>query len=205
MRFFQSSVFKPGVLVWVMNRGECRGFGLRVAAALLAWSVAMTALAETIPLRSAELRVEENTVVFNADYGLSLTPSLEEAVERGVPLYFILEWKVTYPRWYWFDKTALTGNIQYRLSYLPLTRQYRLSTGLLSQDVASIEEAERLIGRITSRPLFDRDALEEEQRYTFAVRLQLDTERMPKPFQVTALGSRDWNLASSWYTLDFRP
>lgn len=161
--------------------------------------------AGTIPLRSAELRVEENAVVFNADYEISLTSSLEEAAERGVPLHFVLEWKVTRSRWYWFDKTVLTGDTQYRLSYLPLTRQYRLSIGLLSQDVASIDEAERLIGRITSRPLFDRDVLEEGQLYTFAVRLRLDTERMPKPFQVTALGSRDWNLTSSWYTLDFRP
>ncbi|MCL2309008.1 MAG: DUF4390 domain-containing protein [Proteobacteria bacterium] len=191
----------------------CRGLGSRAivsclancAAVLLVWGTTFAALAETIPLHSAELRVEESAVVFNADYELSLTPSLEEAVERGVPLYFVLEWKVTYPRWYWFDKTVLTGDAQYRLSYLPLTRQYRLSTGLLSQDVASIKEAERLIGKITSRPLFDRDALEEEQRYTFAVRLRLDTERMPKPFQITALGSRDWNLASSWFTLDFRP
>ncbi|MDR2244070.1 MAG: DUF4390 domain-containing protein [Burkholderiales bacterium] len=204
MTFFLSSVFAP-----VIGRGLRRGFGLRVivngVVVLLAWSLAFAVFAETIPLRSAELRVEEDSVVFNADYGLSLTPSLEEAVERGVPLYFVFEWKVTYPRWYWFDKTVLTGSTQHRLSYLPLTRQYRLSTGLLSQDVASIEEAERLIGRINSRPLFDRNALEEGQRYTFAVRLRLDTERMPKPFQITALGSRDWNLASSWLTLDFRP
>ncbi|MDR0771108.1 MAG: DUF4390 domain-containing protein [Burkholderiales bacterium] len=201
MRFFQSSVLEPGA----GDSGWCRGFAVRVMVLLLAWGVAATGLAETIPLRSAELRVEESAVVFSADYGLSFTPSLEEAAERGIPLHFVLEWKVTYPRWYWFDKTVLTGDTRYRLSYLPLTRQYRLSTGLLSQDVASIGEAERLIGRVTSRPLFDRDALEEGQRYTFAVRLRLDTERMPKPFQITALGSRDWNLASPWHTLDFRP
>lgn len=183
----------------------CRGVGARVAVALLAWGIAATGLAETIPLHSAELRVEDNAVVFSADYGLNLTPSLEEAAESGVPLYFVLEWKVSYSRWYWFDKTVRTGDIQYRLSYLPLTRQYRLSTGLLSQDVATVDEAERLIGRITSRPLFSRDGLDEDRRYTFAVRLRLDIERMPKPFQITSLGSRDWNLASSWFTLDFRP
>ncbi|MDR2710562.1 MAG: DUF4390 domain-containing protein [Burkholderiales bacterium] len=201
--------FLPGALIspfGALRRGLCARLRAGLCSVmLLTLGAASAALAETIPLHSAELRVEEKAVVFSADYGLNLTPLLEEAVERGVPLYFVLEWKVTHPRWYWFDKTVLTGNIQYRLSYLPLTRQYRLSTGLLSQDVASIAEAERLIGRVTSRPLFDRDKLEEDQRYTFAVRLRLDPEQMPKPFQITSMGSRDWNLASSWFTLDFRP
>jgi hypothetical protein len=193
------------VSVKAAHQKTTRRPGLCAVVALLVWSLVSVAFAVMIPLNDAQLRVEEETVVFSADYELSLTPVIGEAVERGVPLYFIFEWKVSYPRWYWFDRTVLMGNTSYRLSYLPLAQQYRLSTGLFSQDVASIKEAERLIGRIVSRSLFGRNELEEGQRYSFSARLRLDIERMPKPFQITVLGSRDWNLSSSWYTCDFQP
>jgi hypothetical protein len=41
--------------------------------------------------------------------------------------------------------------------------------------------------------------------YTAAVRLRLDTSLLPKPLQINALGSRDWNLSSDWYRWTFRP
>ena len=41
-------------------------------------------------------------------FALSLSPQLEDAVNKGVPLYFLVEFELLRPRWYWWDeRTAL--------------------------------------------------------------------------------------------------
>ncbi|MND05560.1 hypothetical protein D3C83_264280 [compost metagenome] len=35
--------------------------------------------------------------------------------------------------------------------------------------------------------------------YVAEVRLRLDTSQLPRPFQVSAVGSRDWSVSSDWY------
>ena len=41
------------------------------------------------------------------------------------------------------------------------------------------------------------------QRYDVWVRMRLDSGRLPKPFQMTAMTNRDWNPQSEWKRFDF--
>jgi len=130
---------------------------------------------------------------------------LEEALQRGVALYYALDFELSRPRWYWFDERVSTLQINYRVHYLPLTRQYRLSSGLYTQDVAGLDDIVRLLSRVRGRPVLDRNALHRGDRYEAAVRLRLDANQLPKPFQVSALASRDWTLESDWQRWVFVP
>jgi hypothetical protein len=94
---------------------------------------------------------------------------------------------------------------QYRVSYLPLTRQYRVASGLLSQTFDSLAEVERLIGRVNSRTIAHVSELEKGARYDVIVRLRLDANQLPKPFQVNALASREWQLASESRRIPLTP
>ena len=159
--------------------------------------------ADTIAVQSAEVRVEEDGYFLNAEFELTINSTLEEALQKGVALYFVLEFQVTRPRWYWFDDSVLTYSTQYRISYTPLTRQYRVASGLLGQNFDSIEDVQRLLSRVTSRQIARRDQLPRGLRLEAAVRLRLDVNQLPKPFQVNALASRDWTLQSEWYRWSF--
>ena len=75
-------------------------------------------------------------------------PRLEEVVANGVPLYFRVEFELARRRWYWFDETTAVRRLQVRLSYHALSRQYRLSTGLLQQNFATLEEALNVLRRV---------------------------------------------------------
>ena len=162
--------------------------------------------ADTIPARSAELRLEEDQYVLDADFDLTLNQTLEEAIMRGVPLYFVVEFELRRPRWLWFDDPIAYHAINYRLSYNALTRQYRLSSGsAFFQNLVTIEEAQRLISRVRGRAVVEKSALVKGTRYEAAVRLRLDTTQLPKPFQISALTSRDWNLQSEWVRWSFTP
>lgn len=171
---------------------------------LMAW--APFARADTIAARSAELRLEEDRYVLEADFELVLNATLEEAIVRGVPLYFVVEFELQRPRWFWIDDTVVSNTLSYRLSYNALTRQYRLSTGgAFYQNLPTLEEAQRLISRVRGRSVIDKSALFKGVRYEAAVRLRLDTTQLPKPFQISALTSRDWSLQSDWVRWNFTP
>ena len=182
-----------------------RVLALGAALAVATLLPAGRARADTIPVRSAELRVEEGEVLLNADFDLSLNPTLEEALNRGIPLYFVLEVEIARPRWYWLDEKVLAASTTWRVSYAPIAQHYRVSTGLIAQPLATIDEVQRLIGRVTSRPIARASDLARGVRYDAAVRLRLDVAQLPKPFQVDALASRDWQLASDWRSFPFTP
>ncbi len=181
-------------------------FALLAALAAVCWLAAPApASADTIPVKAAELRIEEGEVLLNAEFEFSLNPTLEDALEKGIPLYFALDFELTRGRWYWLDEKVAQTALVYRVSYNALTRQYRVASGLLTQTFNSLEEVERFIGRITSRRVAAADALTKGAKYDAAVRLRLDVNQLPKPFQVNALASREWTLASDWQRWSFTP
>lgn len=134
-----------------------------------------------------------------------LNPRLEEVVSRGVPLYFVAEFELTRPRWYWFDEELATRTLTYRLSYHALTRQYRLATGALYQNFPTLESALKTISRVRSWTVAERGVLKAGVDYQARLRFRLDLAQMPKPFQVSAIGDRDWKLATEWLRWTYVP
>ena len=161
--------------------------------------------ADEIEIPDARLSATEDGVVLSADFTFDLTPRLAEVVTNGVPLYFVVEFELTRPRWYWFDDKAAAKRIQLRLSYHPLSRQYRLSTGVLQQNYGSLEEALNVLRRVRNWLVVERTAVLADANYEAAVRMRLDVTLLPKPFQLSAITSRDLTLESSWKRFAFRP
>ena len=175
--------------------------GARCGALCIGWLVLLAAApawADEIEVRAAELRAVEDGLLLDADFAFELTPRLSEVVANGVPLYFRVDFELTRRRWYWFDDTAAARRLQLRLSYHALSRQYRLSTGLLQQSFATLDEALNVLRRIRSWLVVDRTVSFADADYEAAVRMRLDTSLLPKPFQLSALTSRELQLDSPW-------
>jgi hypothetical protein len=170
-----------------------------------AWLAPAVARADAIGVKSAELVAEEDGYYLNAEFDFTLNPTLDEALQKGVPLYFVQEFELVRPRWYWLDEKVATSTTQYRVSYNALTRQYRAQSGLLGQTFDTVEELERFLSRITAREVARRDQLVKGVRYEAFVRLRLDVNQLPKPFQVSALASREWTLQSEWHRWSYTP
>jgi Domain of unknown function (DUF4390) len=172
--------------------------GIALCAGLVALLLLQPARANEIDVRAAELRAVEDGLMLDADFDFELTPRLAEVVAGGVPLYFRVDFELTRRRWYWFDETAASTRLQARLSYHALSRQYRLSTGALQQSFATLEEALNVLKHLRSWLVVDRTVTFSDADYEAAVRMRLDTTMLPKPFQVSALTSRDLQLESHW-------
>ena len=152
---------------------------------------AFAAEAGSIEPKRAALTPGEDGYTLSAEFALDLGNRLEDAVARGVPLYFNLEFVLERSRKYWVNEHVTSRSLTYRLAYSSLTRQYRLTTGNLHQNFGSLEEALRVVGRIAALPVLDKDALKAGESYEAAVRLALDRSQLPKPFQVDAITDRD--------------
>lgn len=164
---------------------------------------ALSASAGGIDIRNQQLLpAEEGGYALSSDFRIDFNARLEEAVARGVPLTFVLEFELERPRWYWSDDLVASKRQTWRLSYHALTRQYRLSTGSLHQSFNNLENALLALSHIRNWLVVDNN-LNPGERYQATLRLRLDISQLPKPFQVSAFTNRDWNLDSEWVRWKF--
>ncbi|CAM3692187.1 DUF4390 domain-containing protein [Polynucleobacter brandtiae] len=164
-----------------------------------------TASAEGIKLKALELERVENDWLLNTAFQVELTPGLEDAVQKGVVLYFQTEFDLTRARWYWFDERPALAQRQTRLSYQPITQQYRIASEGFTFSAKTIFEALQAVGTIGGWKVIDNNQIDSSKSYIAAVRMSLDLSKLPKPFQVNALNNRDWNISSDWVRVPFLP
>jgi hypothetical protein len=181
--------------------GRLRVIAFALAAAMFAPPV----LAEGISVRSATLEPSDDGWNVEGEFDVQFSQRLEEAVNRGVPLYFVVEFELSRPRWYWFDEKPVVLSQTYKITYTPLLRQYRLSMGNTYQNFTRFDEVTRVLSRLRGWHVADKGALKKDQVYQAAVRMRLDTAQLPKPFQLNAIASRDWTLASDWHRWTITP
>jgi hypothetical protein len=155
---------------------------------------AFCAHAASIEPVKASVFATEDGYALSADFAIDLGLRVEDTVSHGVPLYFNLELEVTRPRRYWIDEHILSHALTYRLSYNALTRQFRLSTGGLHRSFDTLSDALRAMGRIAALPIADKNTFKTGEHYEMALRLALDHSQLPKPFQIDAIASRDWQI-----------
>jgi len=184
------------------------GLARRIAATLLFFAFSLFSLAAgagEIKVKQAELVAGEEAWLVNAEFAIALGQRLEEVIDRGVPLYFVAEFALTKPRWYWADEHVAGKSQTWRLAYNALTRQYRLSAGALHQNFATLEEALGVLARLRDWPVADKAALKSGESYSAALRLKLDLTQLPKPLQVDAIGSKGWNIKAEIRRWNFTP
>ena len=182
----------PGHWMWLL------------AICVLAAVVAPTsARAEGATITAAKLDASEDGYQVDADIQLQVTAALQEAVRKGVPLYFVVEFELSRGRWYWFDQSLTSASRERRISYAPLTDQYRISYSGISQNVSSFDDVRRALSRVRSWSVIEKGRLKAGEKYDAALRFRLDTSQLPKPFQLNVIASKEWNLSTDWYRWTF--
>ena len=152
-----------------------------------------SAQAQSVELKSLKLerRDAELTLEFNAR--LTLGPAIEDALQRGVPMYFVASTVVYRNRWYWRDERVTRVNRSWRLAFQPLTGGWRVGVvGGLSQSFATLAEALAPLSRVSGWRLLEGEKLEPGERYYVDFALRLDNSQLPQPMQIDLGG--DWKL-----------
>lgn len=176
-----------------------------LAALLMAVLIPMSARGQSAAVSNAKLEITEDGYQLNADFELQLTTGMQEAVRKGVPLYFIAEFQLTRGRWYWLDQSVISATRDRRVSYAPLTDQYRIAVSGISQNVSSFDDVRRVLSRVRSWTVAEKGQLKPGEKYEAALRFRLDTSQLPKPFQLNVITSKEWSLASDWHRWSITP
>lgn len=168
------------------------------------------ASAEVGAAEVAQLQVERmpEGVFLSASVGFDLPANIEDALLKGVPMYFVAEVELLRDRWYWYDKKVLSAERHMRLAYQPLTRRWRLnvasgaisstSMGLaLNQSFDSLSDAMAAVQRLSRWKIAELAEIDPEQRHTLEFNFRLDVSQLPRPFQIGVLGQSEWNISAS--------
>jgi hypothetical protein len=147
--------------------------------------------------------VIEGQLTLDLDLTLELGRVVIEAAERGVPLYFTFDLKITSPRWWWFDRVLVDATLTRRLTYNALTQQWRVATGDLFLPVGSLNEALAVLKQVRGWPVAPSDRFDKNQRYDGRIRVRLDSSQLARPLQLEAANRSAWSLASPWAPFDF--
>lgn len=169
--------------------------------------VAAFAAPAALSAEVTQLRMErtDESVYLSATVKFDLPPVVEDALLKGIPMFFVAEADIYRDRWYWYDKRVTTATRTMRLAFQPLTRRWRLNvlagaisvTGLrtsLSQNYDSLPEAMASIQRISRWRIVDVAEIDADARHTIEFRFRLDLSQLPRPFQIGVAGQRDWTI-----------
>jgi hypothetical protein len=180
-----------------------RGVWSCLIACLLWIAGASAAWAQVHPAEVTQLQVQrtDEGVLLSAAVRFELPQVVEEALEKGIPMYFLSEATIYRERWYWYDKRVASANRHMRLSYQPLTRRWRLqvsstpigNSGLvLGQMFDTREEALAAVQRVSGWRIADANDVDPDAVHNIDFRFRLDVSQLPRPFQIGAVGQSDW-------------
>jgi len=177
-----------------------RGF-LESLALTLALVVALALLAGAGPARGqgvelTTLKVSREEGGLNLEFAtrVTLPNAVEDALTRGVPIYFVARADLRRSRWYWRDERVSRVSRSWRIAYQPLTGQWRVALGGLSQTHASLADALSAASRSAGWRLAEPGQIDAEKGYYVEFSYRLDTAQLPGPMQFGLVGASDWVL-----------
>lgn len=163
--------------------------------------------------RSAELtqfNVEraDDGVYLSAIVRFDLPAVVEDALLKGIPMFFVAEADIYLSRWYWADKRVASATRTIRLAYQPLTRRWRVNivSGLINnsaglratfnQNYDTLPEALSAVQRLSRWRIADNSEVEPDIRHKLEFNFNLDLSQLPRPFQIGVAGQKDWTISA---------
>ncbi len=163
---------------------------------LLSAATIVFAASSSIFIKSAELQSQDEHYSLNADVEIEFDSEFEEAIRKGVPLDFLIEFQVVSPRKYWFDDEIVTASQSVVLSYHALSKQYLVNRGVQQKSFETLSEAKQELVAINDWKVLPKALLEKNEAYHAALLIRLDQSKLPTAIQVDAIASEKWNLSS---------
>ena len=157
-----------------------------------------------------QLNVEraEDGIYLSANVRFDLPNPVEDALVKGIAMFFVVEADIYQSRWYWTDRRVASAARTIRLAYQPLTRVWRVNIvngvvqgagGLratLNQNYDSLTDALSAVQRLSRWRVADNADLEPDASYKLDFSYSLDLSQLPRPFQIGVVGQKDWTISA---------
>jgi hypothetical protein len=152
------------------------------------------AWAQRVELTTLKASREEGELVLEFSARLTLTKTVEDALQRGVPIYFVAQADLYRSRWYWRDLRIARVSRSWRVAYQPLTGTWRVGLGGLNQTYPTLADALATVSRSAGWKLTELAQMDPESKHYLEFSYRLDTSQLPSPMQIGLGGQGEWAL-----------
>jgi hypothetical protein len=173
----------------MVRRSMLQGLALVLLLGLLG---AMPARAQGVELALLDVQRRDGELTLDFGARLILPKSVEDAMQRGVPVYFVAEATLYRNRWYWRDERVARVQRSWRVAYQPLTSTWRVGFGGFNQNFASLDEALAVVSRSSRWKVVDLAQLDPESKHYLEFRYRLDNSQLPSPMQLGLGSQAEW-------------
>ena len=156
-----------------------------------------------------QLKVErtEDGVYLSGLVQFDLPSVVEDALTKGIPMFFVAEADIYQTRWYWTDRRVGSATRTIRLSFQPLTRRWRVNivaglinntSGLratLNQNYETLPEALSAVQRLSRWKVADNAEIDPDIVHKLEFSFNMDLSQLPRPFQIGVAGQKDWTIS----------
>lgn len=156
----------------------------------------------------SQLRTErtDEGLFITAAVNFDLPSVVEDALLKGIPLFFLIEAELYRERWYWTDVRVSGASRTVRLAFQPLTRRWRVNIGsgsgsggsglrdTFNQNYDTLEEALSAVQRVARWKVADARDLKAGTEHRLSFSFKLDLSQLPRPFQIGMVGQREWTI-----------
>jgi hypothetical protein len=150
--------------------------------------------AQGVDLATLQLQRQDGELTLDFDARLTLSKSVEDAMQRGVPVYFVAEAALYRSRWYWRDERVARVQRSWRVAYQPLTSTWRVGFGGFNQSFQTLAEALTVVSRSSRWKVADLAQLDPESKYYLEFSYRLDSSQLPSPMQLGLAAQAEWVL-----------
>lgn len=176
---------------FVLHRLHALACALVAAVCLL---LAAPARAQGVELTAFQVQRQDGALTLDFAVKLALPKAVEDALQRGVPIYFVAQAELYRPRWYWRDDRLSRVARSWRIAFQPLTNTWRVGLGGLNQSHATLEEALSAVSRGVRWRLADLAQIEGDKGLYLEFSYRLDTSQLPGPMQIGLTPQAPWTM-----------
>jgi len=166
--------------------------------------LSIVAADNSLIIKTAEINSQFEEYFLNADFDLSFNDDLDEAIRKGIPINFVIEFELKKPRKYWFDEEVAKKTKEILLSYHALSKQFILAESenrLIAFD--NLTQAKNELKRIKNWRIFDKSQIDDTEKYSAYLLVKLDQTKLPKQLQADITSNQEWQLASKQFQWTF--
>ncbi len=150
--------------------------------------------AQGIELVSLETLRQDGDLSLDFEVRLALPKSVEDAMHRGVPVYFVAEAALLRARWYWRDERVARVQRSWRVAYQPLTSLWRVGFGGFNQSFQTLAEALAVVSRSSRWKVADLSQLDADSKHYLEFSYRMDNSQLPSPLQLGLGSQAEWML-----------
>ena len=171
---------------------------------ILFFSSSTIASDNSLIIKTAEINSQFEAYFLNAYFDLSFNDDLDEAIKKGIPVNFIIEFELKKPRKYWFEEEVTKKTKEILLTYHALSKQFTLTESenrLIAFD--NLTQAKNELKKIKNWRIFDKSQIDDTEKYSAYLQVKLDQTKLPKQLQADITSNQEWQLASKQFQWTF--